>query len=296
MLDLNYCFLFVRLVDAGSFTKAAELLKMPKSRVSRHLAALESELGVQLVFRTTRHFQLSEAGSQFYARAKNAIIELDSAIQDTSRTTNELRGTIRLTAPEDVGVVLLPPIIDTFRKIHPLVNFELVLSNSVLNLTRDAIDIAIRIGKLSDSLLRARRIGEVSSYVVASPELLRRMGDINKPEDLLHGPALSFGDYRNPMQWRFKSGKKEVNLRLVPHVLVNNFFMLRELVLRGHGFAEITRFIVRDDLKHGSLVRILPQWETGTVPISILTQPNNRSSLIKTFAGYLSDQLGQEFN
>ena len=295
MINLNYCFLFVKLVDAGSFTKAAELLKMPKSRVSRQLAALEEELGVQLIFRTTRHFQLSESGLQFYERSKKAIFEIEGAIEDASQTRHELRGTIRLTAPEDIGVVLLPSIIDTFRKIYPLVSFELILSNKLLNLTYEAIDIAVRIGKLSDSLMRARRVGQVGSYLVASPDLLRRLGDIAKPEDLARGPALSFGDLKNSQQWQLSNGKKHVTLKIIPHVQVNNFFMLRELVLRGQGFAEITRFIIRDDLKHGNLVRLLPQWETNSAPISILTQPNNRSTVIKTFANYLSDHLSQEF-
>ena len=166
-LDLNQIQTFVKLAQAGSFTKAAQILRQPKSRVSRRLAALEKELGVQLIYRTTRQFQLTETGRAFYEKAQGLIAGLEALSAEVSDTTTQIAGVIRITASDDMGVKYLPPILDEFSRLHPQIQFDVVLTQSYVDLVKESIDVALRIGHLKDSSLRAKKVGSLKNIFIA---------------------------------------------------------------------------------------------------------------------------------
>jgi DNA-binding transcriptional LysR family regulator len=141
-LDLNQVRTFVRLVQAGSFTKAAEVLRQPKSRISRRLAALECDLGIQLIYRTTRQFQLTEAGRAYFERCRGLVEGLESLSAEMSETTADISGLIKITASDDMGVTILPEVLNEFTKMHPRIRFELFLSQAYVDLVKESVDVA----------------------------------------------------------------------------------------------------------------------------------------------------------
>lgn len=170
-LDLNQIRTFVKLVQSGSFTKAAEVLRQPKSRVSRRLAALEKDLGVQLIYRTTRQFQLTETGRTYYERAQGLIDGLESLSLEVNEATTEVSGVIRVTASDDMGLKYLPIILDEFSKLYPRIRFEIVLSQAYVDLVKESVDVALRIGALKDSSLRVRKVGFLKNILVCDAGL-----------------------------------------------------------------------------------------------------------------------------
>src|SRR5207253_8088426 len=157
-IDLNQILIFIKVVETGSFTKAAELLKQPKSRISRRLAALEKSLGTQLIYRTTRQMQLTETGKDYFRRCSPLIQDLENANNAMTTHAEEISGVLRITAPEDYGKMILAPLIDDFIKKHPKVKAEVILSGAYLDLVQESIDIAIRIGNLKDASMKSKRV------------------------------------------------------------------------------------------------------------------------------------------
>lgn len=268
-LDLNQVRIFVKLVQAGSFTKAAEALRQPKSRVSRRMAALERELGVQLIYRTTRQFQLTEMGRVYYERAKGLVEGLESLSTEVSDTTAEVSGLIRITASDDMGVKHLPPVLDEFSKQYPQVRFEVFLTQAYVDLVKESMDVAIRIGVLRDSSLKVRKIGSVKNIFVATPGFLERYRNWEDISQLSTLPFLSLSASPKVEVLRGNEGKK---WSFKPNVIFssNNPAMLLELALLGKGLAFIPEFLVNEFIKAGRLVHIHRGLRGTEIPISMV--------------------------
>ncbi|WII71290.1 LysR family transcriptional regulator [Bdellovibrio sp. 22V] len=288
-LDLNQIRTFVRLVQAGSFTRAAEVLRQPKSRVSRRLAALEKELGVQLIYRTTRQFQLTETGRAFYERAQGLVEGLESLTNEVSESTAEVSGLIKITASDDMGVRHLPPILDEFTKLYPRVRFEILLTQAVVDLVKESVDVAIRAGHLKDSSLRVRKIGTIGNIFVASPGFLERY---RHWEDLSQFSSLPFLGMTQKLDvWKSPEGKK-VQLKTNPIFTVNNPSALVELALLGKGVGFIPEFLCSAHIKAGRLVHIYKNLKGAEVPLSIVMPEQKEVPLkIKKFTEFAAKKL-----
>lgn len=290
-LDLNQIMVFVKVVESGSFTKAAEVLNQPKSRLSRRLAALEKSLETQLLYRTTRQMQLTEAGKEYYRKCAPLLQNLQEANTTLTSKSEQLSGTIRVTAPEDFGKMILSHLIDEFLKIHPKVRFDVVLAGAYLDLVKESIDVAVRIGSLKDASLKSKKVLELSSIVVASPAFLEKHGTVSRPEQLREVPCLSFTFMRKGL-WRLLREKHEVRIKTEGSVIANSPEFMYHFALLGRGAALLPPFLCEEALKDGRLVHILKGWASPSVPIHLLTPAQKETSLrTKLFMGFVWERL-----
>lgn len=289
-LDLNQIRTFVRLVKTGSFTKTAQLMHQPKSRISRKLAALEKDLGVQLIYRTTRQFQLTETGRQFYERAQGLIEGLENLSNEVSEATAEVSGLIKVTAPDDMGVKNLPPLLDEFSKIYPLVFFELQLSQAYIDLVKESVDVAIRVGTLKDSSLRARKVGSVKNIFVATPGFLERYRSWEEVSQLSHLPFVGMSG--RGIEVVRSSDSKKIDIKPNYVFRANNPGALVEFALLGKGLAFVPEFLCVDHLRSGRLIHVHKNLRGPEVPINIVTPDQKEVPLkIKKFTEFIAKRL-----
>ncbi|MNK06208.1 HTH-type transcriptional regulator DmlR [compost metagenome] len=294
-LDLNHVRAFVRLVQLGSVTKAAAYLKQPKSRLSRHLSSLEQTLGVQLIHRTTRQFQLTEMGRTYYERCRSLVEGIESVTVEMSETNSEVSGWLKITAADDMGVLRLPDVIEEFSKQYPRVNFEFLLSQSYVDLVKESVDVALRVGHLKDSSLRARKVGSVKNIFVASPGFIERHRPPDHVEVVTQLPfvALSPGrkvDIVRPLD------KQKLQLKTEPVCISNNPVMVMQMALIGKGIGFIPEFLCTHHIKAGRLVHLFKNWQSEEVPINLVTLDQKEVPLrLKKFMEFASKRLKDVF-
>jgi LysR family transcriptional regulator for bpeEF and oprC len=296
-VDLNRMQIFRQVVSVGSFSKAAAILHQPKSRISRNISALERELGVQLIYRTTRQFRLTEAGKSLYSRALSPLNELSHLLENISSTSDELSGTLRVTAPEDVGVVLMGDVCRAFVEIYPRVHIDLQLTTQLLDLVRDSIDVAIRIGKLKDSSLMQKKFGKVRMGIFLSPNLRAQSGVLKAVEDLTRLPYLAFTHGPSGRaKVKLTDGKAHKSLRMTAVFSANNLLVLRAMAVQGLGVAILPEFLVGEELRRGHLIPLFPEWSTEEVPIqAVIPQQKEPLPRVKRFVEFTTTQLSPFF-
>lgn len=289
-LDLNQIRTFVRLVQAGSFTKAAEVLRQPKSRVSRRLAALEKELGVQLIYRTTRQFQLTEMGRTYYHRAQGLIEGLENLSSEVSETTAEISGLIKVTTSDDLGVRHLPTILDEFSRQYPQVRFEIYLTQAYVDLVKESVDVAIRFGRLKDSSLKVRKVGTVRNIFVASPGFLERHRQAEDISQISQLPFISLSV--NPkIEVRLNDGKK-FSFKPSGTFTSNNPAFLVQMALLGKGIAYVPEFLCLGHLRSGELVHIHKNWRGEEGVVNVVTPEQKEVPLkVKKFTEFVVKRL-----
>lgn len=296
-VDLNKIKIFLKIVDAGNITKAAALLQCPKSKLSRDLALLEQNLGVQLIHRTTRQFRLTEPGQIFYQRARGALQDLHEAVESISSQHTEIKGLIKLTAPEDLGIYVVTPVIDEFRRLNSHVDFEMIYTNETVDLVSKGIDIAVRIGQLKDSGLIRKKLGRIEMIVVAAPRYLDTLSSPPTLEDLKELQTIGFSPSGNRNQWVMSSAKERRVVKIKPSLMVNNFVAVRDLTVRGHGIAFVPRFFCRKEIASGELTHILRAWTGEGAPIQIvLPQQKDLPTRMRKFIDFAAKRLSEEFS
>lgn len=254
---------FVRVVEAGSFSEAARLLLMTPSTVSKLIARLEARLGVRLIERSTRRLALTSEGQFYYERSRALLGQLDETEQQIAQGGAEAEGVIRVTSSVTFGVAALEPILPEFLQAYPRIAVDLSLSDDVVDLYLDRTDVAIRVGKLQDSNLMARRIGETRRRIVASPAYLARHGTPQAPEDLMSHNCLGFNFRRANPVWPMREGGRIVERMLSGSLLANNGETLRRMALAGVGVARIADYHLRGPIARGELVEILQDSDIG---------------------------------
>lgn len=297
-MDLNELAVFVKVVDFGSFSRAAAALRQPKSRVSRRVAALERELETSLIYRTTRQFHLTDAGRTLYEAARTHVYELELLPQALREHAKDVTGTLRITAAEDFGSVLLGPVIAEVTEQHPKLAVDLRLSNEFLDLVREGLDLGIWIGDLGDSTYKRRLLGHVSLIPVASPEYLGHAPKLEVPQDLTRHKILAFAAETDGTTWHLqRRGRTEDVARLQVACRSNNPRVLVDLALAGKGVALVPEFLCVDALARGSLVRVLSPCATRAFPIHFVW-PGQRttSPKVKAFLSVAMARLGKYFS
>ncbi len=292
-LDLNRLQIFKEVVLAGSFSKAAERLSQPKSRISRNISALERELGVQLIYRTTRQFQLTQAGTELYRRALPHLNELNEVVGQVSQSSDEIAGPLKVTVPEDIGVELMGKICRDFLLLNPKVRIDLVVANQVMDLVKESVDVAVRIAALKDSSMIQRKVGNLAISFVMSPAFANRHGNLRKLEDLASLPFLAFAALSSPKKpLRLSNGKDTRTLRLEPVFNCNNFFVLKEMAIQGSGFTLMPHFLVRDAISQGQLIPVFKDWSIEGSPVRILIPQQREVPLrVRRFVDFLVQEL-----
>lgn len=263
--------LLVAIIETGSFSAAARLTNFSPASATRTLMAFEVRLGIKLIERSTRNISPTEAGRRLAEHAKPLLRNYEDAILDATSESIVPRGVLRITAPLLFGKMHVLPVINEFLGHYPDVNIELLLSNQTMELLENKIDIAIRIGKINDSLLVARQISQVRHILAASPEYLGRKGTPKSVEDLSsHDIILQTHDAKQD-DWHFSlpSGA-EASVRLSPRLCVNQAEAAIQAAIAGLGIIRILSYQVANEVTDGKLNRICKEFEPPLVPVHIL--------------------------
>jgi DNA-binding transcriptional LysR family regulator len=267
-MDLNELLVFAKVVQAGSFTAAAAVLRMPKSTVSRKVSELEARVGAQLLQRTTRKLRLTEVGRAYFERCARVVAEAEQAEQVVTGMQATPHGLLRVTAP--LNFPLLGPLAAGFLAHYPEVQLELVCTDRRVDLVAEGFDVAVRAGALTDSTLIARRLGSIERVVVVSPAYVEAHGAPRKPADLERHDCLVFSGGRESNLWALRSGNKAVTVQVRARMVVNDFDMLHAAALMGAGVAMLGEHTCAADLAAGRLQRMLPGWNSPGTPLHAL--------------------------
>lgn len=268
-MDLNEIAVFVKVVQTGSFSGAARALNMPNSTVSSKVSALEKRLGLTLIQRTTRKLSITPAGQSYFQGCLRGLGELEAAEGEALAGQSEPTGTLRLTAPVELGNTVLPEILPAYLDAHPRVNVEVILTDRRVDLLAEGIDLALRAGQLKDSSLIAKRIGQVSFGVFASPRYLKEHGVPKAPADLARLEGLRFNPM-DPGPWALHGPSGECLVDVRSRVSMNDLNLIKTMALRGGGLALLPSFFCAPELRAKQLVRVLPSWATQANPVQFV--------------------------
>ncbi len=283
----------IAVVESGSFVAASQRLHSSKAAISRYIQELETYLGVRLLQRSTRRIALTEAGRDYYHRAKHILADLDDADSAVGANNASLIGNIRINAPLTFGTRYLAPLWAEFMARHPAITLDIELNDRQVDLLEEGFDLAIRIGNLADSSLVSRRLANSHAVLCASPAYLEKYGTPTKPEDLTHHQAISYSYLPTGDVWHFQSvkdGERAVAIKAKMHT--NNGDTIRAVVLAGQGIALQPIFQVGPDIKEGRLVTFLPEWSGPSFGIhAVYPSRKNLSVKVKTLIDYLAEKL-----
>jgi DNA-binding transcriptional LysR family regulator len=268
-VDLDGIAVFVKVVQAGSFSQAAKLLNMPNSTVSAKVAALEKRLGVTLLQRTTRRLHLTEAGAGYFRRCMTALEELHAAESELESERSETKGVLRLTAPVELGRSALPPVLDVLMKRHPAIKIDLIITNRLVDLVAENIDVAVRAGPLKDSGLIAKRFVLGQFGLWASPSYLKNNSVPRNPDELKEHDCLRFAPFAG-RKLQLTNGRERVQITLAGRITADDFEALRALAVLGWGIALLPSFLCAEEAKERKLVSVLPNWRGDSVTISVV--------------------------
>lgn len=281
---------FVAVVEAGSFTAAAERLGLAKSAISRRVSALEERLGAQLLRRTTRRLSLTDSGSGLYERGLRILADLDEAEAAVAEEHGELRGQLRVALPLSFGVRHMFEPIAEFRRQHPGIEFSLDLNDRRVDLVEEGADLAIRIGRLKDSSMIARRLFESRTVVCASRDYLDKHGRPQTPTDLKQHACLVYGNLSDPGKWVCRDALGErhaVDVKIEMTASSGDF--LCNMAMQGIGIAMQPTFIAGSAICNGDLTPILTEYEWPTAPAYAVYPPTRRlSSRVRAFIDFLA--------
>lgn len=269
-MDLNEIWIFTKVVQLGSFSAAAKGLDLPKSTVSTKIRTLEARLGISLLTRTTRQLRVTEAGQAYYERCTRALEGIQSAEAEASQSQSQAQGRIRVTAPVEMGHFQLTSLLERFTVLHPGIQIEMILTDEVIDLVRDGVDLAIRAGTLEDSSLRARKLGDSSFQLFAAPKYLKRAASLKKPEDLKEHHCLLFSITSSSGEWILRRGSERKKVSVSGPILSNHLIQLKDLAVLGAGVALLPSFLCGEEVRKGSLVRVLTDWYSEKSPVHVV--------------------------
>lgn len=298
MQDLNDMVYFAEVVDQGGFAAAARKLGMPKSTLSRRLAELETQLGVRLLHRTTRKLSLTPAGEAYYRHCAALREEAQAAHDAVAQVRSEPQGTLRVTCPVTVAQTTLAPVLPRWLALHPLVRLEMEVTNRVVDLVEEGVDVALRVrATLEDSgSLVVKRLGLTRTMLLASPALLAREGRPASPDDLARLPTVAMSALDGRTQWRLLGPEgRSWDLQHRPRCAADDMLTLRHLVLGGIGIGVLPDYLCRQELREGRLVPVLEGWEPPSgVLHAVFPSRRGMTPAVRSFLDFLGDQVVAE--
>lgn len=257
---------FVRVIEAGSFSSAARDLRMGQPAVSKMIQALEDRLQVRLLARSTRHLQPTQAGQTFFEKAKRALVEADEAENSARGEGAGLEGRLRVCASVTFARLHIVPRIGEFLSANPKLTLDLVMDDRYVDLLGENIDVALRAGELADSGLTARKLATTKRHVVASQGYLAAAGTPQTPSDLLNHTAIVYSRGLIAEEWRFRRGTAETSVKVPNRLAVTAAEGVREAVFAGLGLAICSRWMM-PELADGRIVPVLTDWELPRVDL-----------------------------
>jgi len=293
--DLNLLRTFVAVAELGSFTAAAERLDMARPQVSLQVRKLESALGVSLFNRTTRRVALTDAGQRLFDRCGPLLQGVHDAVHQVGSAGQALRGRLRIGASVEHAVQVLAPVVASFAQRHPDVRVELVVTDKVQDLVAEGIDVAVRVGWMRDTSSKVAKLGDFEQGVLASADYLARHGRPQTPEDLAKHRWVALTLLPSPLTWTFSKAGRAVTVRMSPTLRTDSAVALRSLLVHGAGLSVASLMHVHNEVRSGSLVRILKDWSLpGGVVHAVFPPGAQVVPAARAFIGMLREGVSAE--
>ncbi|MDA0704637.1 MAG: LysR family transcriptional regulator, partial [Proteobacteria bacterium] len=283
---------FIAVADAGSFVKAGTRLRLSPPAVTRAISALEDRLGARVFNRTTRSLSITDVGQRFLESARHVLSDLDTAEKEAVGEAAMTQGHLTITASVTFGRSALPPVVCDFLGEQPRVSVSVLLLDRVVNLVEEGVDVAVRIGRLPDSNLIAKRIGAVHRILVASPDYLAKRGALASPADLRLHSVIAFTGLMPNREWRFLNGQKQGSVSLHPAFEINDAVAAIQAAEMGHGVTIALSYMVIDKIREGKLVSVLDAFALPPQPVH-LVYPHARlvAPKIRAFIDFAAPRL-----
>jgi len=294
MDDVNAYIVFAKVVEAESFTGAAELLGESKSAVSKQINRLEDSLGIRLLNRTTRRMSLTEAGEIFYERVRRVVEEVEEARLAVTQLQESPRGVLRVNAPLSYGIEHLGPMLPGFMARYPDLKVDVTLIDRRVDLIDEGVDVAIRIGVLSDTSLIARKLTGYRRIITAAPAYWAKHGKPATPQELAAHNCLTYAYLSGGRSWRFREPDgQQVDVAVAGNLTANNGEMLAQAAIHGHGVTWLPQFICGPGLAQGDLEPVLEDYELEPVGVfAVFPHTRNLSTKVRVFVDYCAEVLG----
>lgn len=284
--------IFVEVAKAQSFRRAADVLGMPNSTVSRRIAELERDIGLRLFNRTTRRVELTESGHRYFERCRRILQDAQLAHEELADMQARPSGTIRVSLPVDFSVIYLSPMLAQFAALYPGIRLELDLTPSQADLVAGSVDLAIRMGLPKEQQLIARQIADLNLGLYASPAYLQRHGKPSTPGALSAHACLCMRD--GPWTLTAAHGGHSETIAVSGQILANNVGMLRQLALAGLGIMMNAESWAAEDVAAGSLVRVLPGWAPPRARAYALTETRLLPAKVRVFIDFLTERMKEQ--
>lgn len=265
MTDLNDIAVFVKVAQFESFSRAARSLGMPVSTVSRKVSALEDQLGVTLIQRTTRKLTLTLQGRAYYSQCSEPLSQLFDAEQVLTQTQKQAEGLLKISVPVLMGQEPFYEFLSAFLKRHPRIEVDLFITNLFVDLIAENVDVGIRFGELRDSTIVTQRIGKSVRYVVAAPDYLEGRTAPEKPEDLRDHRCILLNGRNNEAEWHLVNGRKSLKQHVSGPLSSRDFQSVAAFTYRGHGIGLLPSTYCDEQIKRGELIRLLPDWSSPEI-------------------------------
>lgn len=297
MGELESIRVFLTVAAQQSFAGAARQLGMTPASVTRTVAALEAQLGVQLLVRTTRQVSLTSAGAGYATRVAPLAKGLAEAADETREGQGVTSGRLRISAPLSLGVKVLPAVLSQFVALYPQTSVDVSLSDRFVDIVDEDFDLAIRVsGPPSDKSTIWRKICKIPRLMVATPNYLRARGTPQQPEDLADHNCLGYRDDLGEDVWHLSNGKRQRSQKAQGRLSANNGDLLAALVLNGDGIALLPRFIVEADLAAGRLAAVLPDWFAPEIWLTLYYPPYEQLPMrVSTFSDFFETHVNETF-
>lgn len=287
---LNDMALFVEVVKAMSFRRAADATGVPNSTLSRRITALEKAIGLRLLHRTTRRIELTEAGQIYYERCRRIVDEARLAHEQLGEMLAQPSGVLRASLPVDFANIFLAPLIAEFARRYPKISFDFDLTPRPVDLVSEPFDVAIRMGEPKDSNLVARLLARLLGHLYASPGYLAAAGEPTHPSELARHECLGFPKSGG---WTVQNDKETVEVKVAGRYVLNSVGMIRRLATLDQGIILLPLEVVAEDLASGRLRAILPEWEGTPVSVYALTETRLLPAKTQLFIEFLRERLAR---
>lgn len=295
MFEISSIPIFISVVEQGSFSKAADILGFSNSAVSKRITALEAQLGVKLLYRSTRKLSLTEAGERYYEHAQRALQAAKEAESAATGLQQEAQGVLRISAPMSFSRIHLAPLIPEFLKRFPNIKIQMELSDTWSDVIAEGFDLALRAGELPDSMMIAKPIAPLHSVICASPEYVKAYGAPKTPLDLMQHNCLLYSYHSTNNEWIFSQNDQEIKVSVQGNFQVNNSDALKEALLTGLGITRLPSFIAGEEIKKGRLIPLLTEYQMPCKElVALYPERQYLAKKVRVFLAFLEASFNRE--
>lgn len=269
-MDLNQIAAFIQVARAGSYSQASRAHGIPKSTLSRQVSELERRLGAILIQRSTRQFQLTPVGRNYFEQCHRLLTDLGELDKQVLAEQQEPQGLVRFTAPAEAGSYLLAPLFLEFSRLYPKIELDLVFTDRVVSMIEEKFDVALRTWDVADPSLKSRKVGPERFILVSSPQHFKKLPPLKHPRDLHGHTVITFSSRKNPTTWKLTNGEEKIQIHLKSKYLVNTLSVCKRLVQEGMGLCFLPYFYAEADIKARRLSHVLPAWSTEITQFALV--------------------------